>query len=400
LMHKETRNIIHRLTVITAVVYFGNALWQTLFVIYLDKIGISSVNIGLSSSLLFSVPSLLAFMTGMICDSYDKRKLITASLAISSTLLLLMPSAKDPLSIMGIALLYGLMMGFFAQSAIAIIAYSSDLETRATAYSIYYFTNQLLSTVGTFASGPIVETYGYEALYGLGSLSFMIGAIMTLAFLPSLPPYLKEEDRMLNSIRSMKRLLLEEGELRSLMIAIFFHDSFVFIAVPFITLFAKEALFLSESRVSLLIGVRSLGQLASQIVCGKIADRIGGDKLLLIHVMATGILYAIYGQTKDFVTAMIVMVLFGLSFALDMPARRALLSMYSPEGMVASVNGLADTLVGLGTLPSPIIGGYMWQLGRMRQLFTISGLGNLLAIPFIVRLIRKRNGAWRKGAES
>ncbi|RLE76526.1 MAG: hypothetical protein DRZ80_00870, partial [Thermoprotei archaeon] len=57
---------------------------------------------------------------------------------------------------------------------------------------------------------------------------------------------------------------------------------------------------------------------------------------------------------------------------------------------VAAINGLADTIVGIGAMFSAFIGGYLWDINPSLPIF-VAGLANLSTLPFILYLkYRKR----------
>mgnify|MGYP000188546649 CR=1 FL=1 len=378
-------NIMSTLIIVTAISSFGSALWQTLFVIYLEKKGLSYITIGLSSSIFFIIPAILALPAGIVCDSVNKKMLIIISLIINSFIVFTIPLVDHHILLITLILLYGFSISFFGQTAISLVAYSSSTSHRATAYSLYYLASQVLGTLGTFISGHLVEEFGYGSVYILGASSYIISAIVAMLFLPLIP--LSNSERSLNkSIDKLRVLLRRRRQLKLLIATLVLHDCASFIAVPFIVLFAKDILLLKESVISSLLGLRNISQMISQVISGRLADRIGGSKLLALHIALICLLYIAYSYSRGIVDVMILMVLFGFTFSLDMPSRRALLSIYASEDLVATTNGLADTLVGFGSIASPLIGGYLWQIGYKRGVFFLAGLANVMALPFIIML--------------
>ena len=382
---------LYALTLVMASSSFGSALWQALFSIYLEEKGISYVGIGLSSSIIFMLPSILALPAGIISDTYDKRKLITLSLLANSIVVFFLPIIKNIYILMIITLIYGSLSAIFSQSALSLVAHTSTTSFRATAYSLYYFAGQVLGTIGTFLSGPFIERYGYNILYVLASISYMISASLAIFLLNDTSHMFGKIPDLHRSLHKLRETLRVSKRLRLLITAVALHDCASFMAVPFVALFAKNVLNLSKSTVSLLLGVRSTSMMLMQVLSGRLADIFGGAQLLALHIILMSFLNALYGLSKTFTEALILMILLGIVFSLDMPARRALLSILAPKDLIASVNGIADTITGIFAIISSTLSGYLWQVGYVREIFILAGLCNALAIPFIVALARSNN---------
>jgi len=363
---------------------FGSALWQALFSIYLEELGISYVNIGLSTSILFMLPAVLALPAGIMSDIMNKKGLMVLALTANGFIVFLLPLAKNIEILIALILLYGFLSGLSVQSAISLVAYASTATYRATAFAIYYFAIQISSTLGTFMSGPLIEYYGYDILYLLASISYFISAALAWIIMPSLG-LPKSNTKLYENLNRLGKIL-KERRLRLLIITVILHDLSVFIAMPFTALFAKDILSLDKSKISAILGIRNASLMMTQIASGRLADMFGGGTLLTMHIMLTSALNVAYGLSNTLADAVIIMVISGFVFSLDMPARRALISLCAPEDLIATINGVADTMVGIFAILTPILGGYLWQMGYKREVFIVSGLCNLMALPFVIIL--------------
>ncbi len=375
---------MYSVVIVMTISSFGSALWQALFSIYLEELGISYVNIGLSTSILFMLPAVLALPAGIMSDIMNKKGLMVLALTANGFIVFLLPLAKNIEILIALILLYGFLSGLSVQSAISLVAYASTATYRATAFAIYYFAIQISSTLGTFMSGPLIEYYGYDILYLLASISYFISAALAWIIMPSLG-LPKSNTKLYENLNRLGKIL-KERRLRLLIITVILHDLSVFIAMPFTALFAKDILSLDKSKISAILGIRNASLMMTQIASGRLADMFGGGTLLTMHIMLTSALNVAYGLSNTLADAVIIMVISGFVFSLDMPARRALISLCAPEDLIATINGVADTMVGIFAILTPILGGYLWQMGYKREVFIVSGLCNLMALPFVIIL--------------
>ncbi|RLF17101.1 MAG: hypothetical protein DRJ66_01675 [Thermoprotei archaeon] len=378
------RRVMYSVVIVMTISSFGSALWQALFSIYLEELGISYVNIGLSTSILFMLPAVLALPAGIMSDIMNKKGLMVLALTANGFIVFLLPLAKNIEILIALILLYGFLSGLSVQSAISLVAYASTATYRATAFAIYYFAIQISSTLGTFMSGPLIEYYGYDILYLLASISYFISAALAWIIMPSLG-LPKSNTKLYENLNRLGKIL-KERRLRLLIITVILHDLSVFIAMPFTALFAKDILSLDKSKISAILGIRNASLMMTQIASGRLADMFGGGTLLTMHIMLTSALNVAYGLSNTLADAVIIMVISGFVFSLDMPARRALISLCAPEDLIATINGVADTMVGIFAILTPILGGYLWQMGYKREVFIVSGLCNLMALPFVIIL--------------
>ncbi len=385
---RSSRGILW-VTVIVVFVSMGGALWRTLFPLYLDALGFSGVYVGLIASGAVMIPFLFSLPAGMISDRYGRKKVLVMSLVSMSPLLSALAFARGPTLFLVVVLL-GVVASLYNQSMIAMVAEITSASRRATAYGVYYATLNLASTAGALLSGVLAENYGYEILFFSSAVMAAVAAFVALMTLQPLGSSGQNFTAYRLQVRELREVLKRSSKLRNLILAITAHDLFVFIAVPFVVLFAKKFIGMEESEIGIIIGLRSVLTALSQPFMGRLADRFGGEFLLIGHVLLTGMLYVLYGMSDDFQEAVVIMLLFGLVFSMDMPARRALLSRVAPEYMLATVNGISDTLVGVGALVSPMVGGLLWERGWVRATFFLGGLLNMSAVIFLLPLVSAR----------
>jgi MFS family permease len=381
LKYEIAKNFLINFFLFYSIISLTNSMWQTLFPLFLNSIGFSSSEAGLINSLISIIPMLLSLPIGIIVDKIDWKK----SLGIATIILIFSISLMNYLNqfyaIFLITIFISLALSIYTQTSISIISYFSKITNRGKALAKYYFLIRLTTIIGSILSGFIVSYFKYNGLNNICVFILSIAFIFLSFFIPKEKN--KEEKIYVTKFLST---MFKDNRLRILTLSLMLHDFSAFIAIPYIALYAKHYLALNEEQIGLMIGMQNLGSLLIQIPIGTLIDKIGGSITLLTHVITVSIIYVLYAFSNGFYMATLVLFLFGLSIALDLPARRYLLTKYVPQEYIATVSGSADTFIGLATCFSPLISSYAWYNFGGAKIFFIASILNIFPIPLILYL--------------
>ncbi|RLE88002.1 MAG: hypothetical protein DRJ49_05655 [Thermoprotei archaeon] len=361
-------------------IVFNNSIWQTLLPFYVDERGFSIQEVGFSSILVISLPWVLSIVAGLIVEKISWRLVLLSSVLLLSISVLYLRWISGVVDLIVILLVSSFAIALFTQSGIEVIATTMPMRRLGLAFASYYALIGLARTIGSLSSGLIVNIWDYDLLYTISSLVFLLIAILILLYFPrTQKPRCNRMDNVVEILR-IKSLSI-------LILTIMVHDFSVFITVSYVPLFAKRVLGLSEFEYSLIVTTRSIVYILIQPLCGLLVDRVGEVKVLALHFIGVALSYLGYSYTSGFVDALITYIFLGLATALDLPARRALLSKLAPRYGVAVSSGLLDTMVGLCTLPTPTIGAILWNIEPKITILS-GGLMNLLSLAPLLALKR------------
>ena len=376
-----------RFAIISMLFYFSNSLWQSFFSLFLDFKGFNVIEIGVLRTSIISLRFILSFLAGLLVDKYGSK----FGALFSEALLVLFLFLVNYTTVFPHALLLCFLASFalslYVQLAVKFVSLISEERSTGFLFALYYFAINLVQALGPGLSGVIVEYYGYYLLNWLTMSLFMVVFALTIPIFPKTSSYTSSPETGVRVSAVLRR-----KEVLFLTLALILHDFSIFISVSYIPLFTKHVLLLSEASIGLLLVIKSFSRIVFQILSGKIIDRIGGRITLLLHFIFTSIGYIGIGLVRNFSEMAIVNAFMGIAITLDLPARRYLLSKYAPKSFVASVSGFSDTLVGLFTISSPVIGGYLWYTTGSRSVFVLSGLANFSAIVPLLFLRVKAQG--------
>jgi len=366
--------------------YFSSvALWRTMLPLYLDYRGLDPWEVGLAYSLAVTLPMVVSVAAGALVDRAGWRLSLAASALIIGTGSFALTYASDLVSSLSLILILSFSIALFTQAGVEIVALSSESGERGFAYSLYYLSIGASTALGSSLSGFVVELAGYGILFVASSILAILAAPLALG---------AGEGRRERRGEWLESLECVAGEptlvLLSAVLAI--HEFSVFVCVPYIALFAKKVLEFGEPSIGLLFGVSNLAYLVSQPLAGKLADKIGGSSTLLLHLVATSLFYAALPFVKGYPEALLLFAYDGFTVSLDLPARKKLTADYAPSGRVALTSGVLDTLAGTAALPSPLLGGSIWEKMGASYVMYAGGILNLLTLlPMLVLKSRERS---------
>lgn len=367
--------------IISAIVAFSITMWQTLLPLYLDDKGFEAWKIGLSVSLIMNLSYFFSFIAGYIVDVIDwKKSLLTALLLlIIGTLYLII--IADFWQFLIFAIIIGTVNALITQASVKVLV-RSKTKGRGLMYSSYMFLSNLSRIIASYASGFIATLAGYFSLFVFSILSLFPAIGLVTAYKDKNNIGQNKEDL---SMRKVISLYSRDRRLQILVITLFLHDLSIFIAVPYLALYAKYVIGTDEIGVGILSGTSNTTQLLFQLGAGWLADKIGGSLTPALHFISVSLSYIVYSNIKGFIEALAIYAFMGIAITLDLPARRLLITKYAPEEYVSAINGLADTIVGIGTIIASVIGGYLWNISPHLPIL-VGGIANLSTLPFIFYL--------------
>lgn len=371
--------------VVGAISTLAVSLWQPLLPLYLDLKGLLPWEIGLGVSMMMNMAFVTAFIAGYIVDKLGWGRSLTISQIIIASTTLSLITVNNIFMLIAISIGFGLAIALLNQSSVKVVALSTELKERGMAFSSYLVATGLSRIAGSSLSGYVATTLGYGPLFLTASI-LSLPVILLLKYDTS-----DIDDKNKISLKNAINLISNDLRLKLLAFTLFIHDFSVFILIPYLALFAKYSIGLGEKEVGLLSGISNLTMMFSFFFSGWIADKVGGTYTLMLHFISTSISYIFYSTTTDFLTAALAYAMIGISTSFDMPARRLLLTKYAPEEYIGAISGFADTLAGMGTMFSPLIGGHLWSMSYSAPI-VVGSLSNFAAVPlvFSLKIIKKR----------
>lgn len=255
----------------------------------------------------------------------------------------------------------------------------------------------VLSTASVSGSllGPLIGGY-LDEVTGIRSTFFFTSVLMFLAFIATVFFVKEDFTPPKEKILSTKEVLKKLPNLN--LIATMFITSFVFQLAyysiePIITVYIGQ-LSKNQSHIALISGITfSACGLASVIAApklGKLADKVGPQKVILYALAAAGIIFIPQAFVKAPWELMLLRFILGLATAGIAPSINTLLKKTTPEPFIGRIFGINMSAFYFGTFGGSVFGGEIASHLGIKYVFFITSILLLLNAVWVYEMVFKK----------
>ena len=350
------------ITAIVAGEFVSSIGWNAFYVLwqpYVLSLGASMTTLGALRGIRAAMGSALQLVTGRVSDGLGrKRPMMTAYLLTLTAITIALAASSWP-QLIPTVLLLSIGEALWIPAAYSIIAESAALGERGRAYS---YLSEAWFLPGLFipaVAGLLADRLGFRPVLA------MLLATETASLL-IVKLHVSETHRgggvelrgLLTSLSEALRPL--PGLIRLYVVGVLDHFSWM-VGEGILLGMLVDAYGFSLTQLGLLTNVLCAATVVAQIPLGRLVDRYGGRRLLL----GSGLLWAStlsgYLLSRDFNGFLLFHALRGVSMAMWIPAFNAYLSNAVGEEERGRAFGDLNALMGLLSLPAPILGGLLYD---------------------------------------
>ena len=335
---------------------------------------------------------------GSIGDRRGRKAMVERVLLANTVLISFMAFASSPWHLLILRSFQGA-LGGFAAASIALVTSITPEGRIGFALGFYQFAMTAGVALGPLLGGYLADTLSFSAAFlvmaGLSLASVIL--VRFYVYEKFTPP--KPNQKSQGFFETLKHLLSNRTLLAMLMVNFMVQYSLV-IATPIIPLFI-QSLDPGSSRITtmtgLIIAAGGTASALSAIFLGKLSDRIGHRKILIICALgaaAANLLQVPVSSTWQFLALRIIG---GLFTGGMLPSSNALISNLIPSEHRGTAFGVATSFSLLGNVFGPISGGLLGasQLGY-RGVFSITAGMLLLTTLWIKAAVKPPAGTGQK----
>jgi len=378
-------------------VYVGNSLWLSLFPNHLLRLGMDSLLIGVILMIYNASLSLCYSPSGRLSDRVGRRPLIVAGASILAVgTLWLSLSSRTETTVLAVVVA-GIGLALLVPSGNALISEVASGRGSGSVFAVYQIAILAASVVGSFAAGSLAESVGFSRMFLLSAIITGAAAVLAYVIIPETiggkaGGYASAVRESLRSSASGTATMLRSNrELALLTGALVIHSIGFSIINPFIPLFAEKGIHLDISQVGMIISLWNAGIAIAQIPAGHLTDRFGARPLLLAHFVLSSVVWSVYALSWNLESGIMIILIFGIVAALDMPARRTIMIEYATaETGKATIIGSLDAITGTVGIIGPLIGGFVWEQIGYAAPFHLAGFINAFACVPLLAIMRSR----------
>ncbi|OPJ59291.1 multidrug efflux MFS transporter [Clostridium oryzae] len=378
----------------TFVTLLGMSQIAPIMPLYIRQLGVHNTGMieqvsGFAFGVTFIVSAIFSPIWGYAADKVGRKPMLLRASLGMAIVISTMGLAPNVYILIGLRVLQGVITGY---STACITLIGTQTEKKHSGWAL-----GVLSTASISGSllGPMIGGYLDEIL-GLQFTFFFTGSLMLAVFVFTLL-FVKEE-----FVPSKKEVLSTKEIWRQLpnpeLIIVLFVTSYIlqlayYSIEPIITVYIDQ-LSGNSSHVALISGMAfSASGLASIIAAprlGKLSDRIGPQKVMLIALIIAGFIFIPQAFVESPWQIIVLRFMLGFATAGLAPSINSLVKKIAPEAIAGRIYGFNMSAFYLGTFSGSIVGGQIAsRLGIKYVFFITSSLLFINAIIVYTRLYRK-----------
>ena len=358
---------------------FGVSQLAPILPLYFHDLGVQtpeamSLWSGLATGATYIIVCLAAPFWGRVADKKGRKITLIRSSFGMALCNILIAFQTTPEGVVLIRLVQGLVSGFYSAS-ITLIASESPIERTGWALGLLASANLAGSLIGPLLGGYIADTVGIRNDF------IIVGTLMGLAGVPATifihENYVPQPNPEKLSIRKLKEQIPEFNSIVALCVASFIYAICIMSLQPVISVYIKGIVPSDTENLAFIAGAvfsaMGIAQLMSSSPLGKLVDKIGPRKVLVVSLIYVGILNIPQAYVSDVYQLAIIRFLQGFGLGGMLPALNTYLSSKTPREFTGQVFSYNQSCLFFGYFLGSVGGASLMAWLGFTTLFWVSG---------------------------
>ncbi|UOQ86865.1 MFS transporter [Gracilibacillus salinarum] len=334
------------------------------------------------SGWVFAITFLIAFIVspfwGRFGDKHGRKIfLVFAAFGLGISVLLMGFVTNVP-QLFVLRMFMGFFTGFISMSQ-AFISTQTPPDIAGKVLGTLQTGNVTGSLLGPLLGGVLADMFGYAATFQLTSVTLFIAACLVMLGTTEIKSETKQKESQYSPADVLKHIF-SKPVLVMVMIVSMFVQVANFSIQPILSLYVNEIH--GPTSIAFFSGLAfsaaGLGNLLMSRNWGKLGDRIGFEKVLVILLFLSAVFF-IPGAFVDTIWQLVIVrFLLGIAIGGVIPIRTAYIRQVSPLDIQGEVLGYNTSIRFLGNIIGPVIGGWIAGMYTISTVFYFSS-GLLLA---------------------
>ena len=358
---------------------FGVSQLAPILPLYFHDLGVQtpeamSLWSGLATGATYIIVCLAAPFWGRVADKKGRKITLIRSSFGMALCNILIAFQTTPEGVVLIRLIQGLVSGFYSAS-ITLIASESPIERTGWALGLLASANLAGSLIGPLLGGYIADTVGIRNDFIIvGVLMGLAGVLATIFIHENYVPQPNPEKL---SIRKLKEQIPEFNSIVALCVASFIYAICIMSLQPVISVYIKGIAPSDTENLAFIAGAvfsaMGIAQLMSSSPLGKLVDKIGPRKVLVVSLIYVGILNIPQAYVSDVYQLAIIRFLQGFGLGGMLPALNTYLSSKTPREFTGQVFSYNQSCLFFGYFLGSVGGASLMAWLGFTTLFWVSG---------------------------
>ena len=358
---------------------FGVSQLAPILPLYFHDLGVQtpeamSLWSGLATGATYIIVCLAAPFWGRVADKKGRKITLIRSSFGMALCNILIAFQTTPEGVVLIRLIQGLVSGFYSAS-ITLIASESPIERTGWALGLLASANLAGSLIGPLLGGYIADTVGIRNDFIIvGALMGLAGVLATIFIHENYVPQPNPEKL---SIRKLKEQIPEFNSIVALCVASFIYAICIMSLQPVISVYIKGIVPSDTENLAFIAGAvfsaMGIAQLMSSSPLGKLVDKIGPRKVLVVSLIYVGILNIPQAYVSDVYQLAIIRFLQGFGLGGMLPALNTYFSSKTPREFTGQVFSYNQSCLFFGYFLGSVGGASLMAWLGFTTLFWVSG---------------------------
>ena len=358
---------------------FGVSQLAPILPLYFHDLGVQtpeamSLWSGLATGATYIIVCLAAPFWGRVADKKGRKITLIRSSFGMALCNILIAFQTTPEGVVLIRLVQGLVSGFYSAS-ITLIASESPIERTGWALGLLASANLAGSLIGPLLGGYIADTVGIRNDFIIvGALMGLAGVLATIFIHENYVPQPNPEKL---SLRKLKEQIPEFNSIVALCVASFIYAICIMSLQPVISVYIKGIVPSDTENLAFIAGAvfsaMGIAQLMSSSPLGKLVDKIGPRKVLVVSLIYVGILNIPQAYVSDVYQLAMIRFLQGFGLGGMLPALNTYLSSKTPREFTGQVFSYNQSCLFFGYFLGSVGGASLMAWLGFTTLFWVSG---------------------------
>lgn len=326
---------------------------------------------GITFGVTYIISAIFSPIWGHVADKFGRKPMILRASLGMALVIGCMGFAPNVYVLIGLRLLQGVITGY-STACTALIATQTDKEHAGYALGTLSTGSIAGSLLGPIIGGLIEENLGFQPVF------FVTGALLLISFILT-ALFVKESfTRQAKKAVGIKEIWgsVPEKSLTIILLVTFFVLSLGLYSIePIVTVYVTQ-LTKGTGHVALLAGLAfSASGLANIIAAprlGKLSDKIGAHKVILVALTVAGIIYIPQAFVKNPWQLIGLRFLLGVTIAGLNPSVNTLIKKITPDSLTGRVFGFSMSAGYLGVFGGSVLGGQVAAYWGIQYVFFVT----------------------------
>ena len=358
---------------------FGVSQLGPILPLYFHDLGVNtpegmSLWSGLATGITFLIVCLAAPFWGRLADRKGRKITLIRSSFGMALCNVLIAFQTTPEGVVLIRLIQGLVSGFYSAS-ITLIASESPIERTGWALGLLASANLAGSLIGPLVGGYIADTVGIRNDFIIVGILMGLAGVLATAFIHE--NYVPKPNIEKLSISKLKEQIPEFSSIVALCVASFIYAICIMSLQPVISVYIKGIVPSNTENLAFIAGAvfsaMGIAQLMSSSPLGKLVDKVGPRKVLVVSLIYVGLFNIPQAYVTDVYQLALIRFLQGFGLGGMLPALNTYQSSKTPREFTGQVFSYNQSCLFFGYFLGAIGGSSLMALLGFTTLFWVSG---------------------------